>query len=86
MEAENKDIKEEINKTVNAGVEEEINSFVIENLQNRLLIVKVGTKEQTVTSERLKDIENKLQGVLNEQTNTQCAIFVTTYDVQIEII
>ena len=56
-----------------------------DSLDGKFLLVKVGNDAHPASCQDIKDIENKLIGLL-EENNVNCLVFVTHHAVEIEII
>jgi len=55
------------------------------DLEGKFLLVKVGNQDRPATDDDIKDIEDKLIGLL-EKNNVNCLAFVTHHAVEIELI
>jgi hypothetical protein len=61
----------------------EIKEF--KDLENKFLLVRVGTPESPASSEQIKEIETKLVDLF-EKNNINCLAFVTHHAIDIQII
>jgi len=61
----------------------EIKEF--KDIENKFLLVRVGTPEYPASSEQIKEIETKLVKLF-EDNNINCVAFVTHHAVDIQII
>ncbi len=55
------------------------------DLEGKFLLVKVGTEQYPATDTQIKDVQDKLVGLL-EENNIDCVAFVTHHAVNMEII
>ena len=55
------------------------------DLEGKFLLVRVGSQESPATDPQIKDIQDKLVSLL-EQNNINCVAFVTHHAVEMEII
>jgi len=73
--------KKKSQKDKNKNVE--IKEF--KDLENKFLLIRVGTPESPASSEMIKDIETKIVKLF-EDNNINCVAFVTHHAVDIQII
>ena len=78
METKNKSQKKAIKKTV-------VKVKTFKDLEGKFLLVKVGSSDIPATDIQIKDVQEKLIGLL-EENNINCVAFVTHHAVNMEII
>ena len=62
-----------------------VKAKAFKDLEGKFLLVRVGSKESPATDDQIKEIQDKLVSLL-EQNNINCVAFVTHHAVEMEII
>jgi len=75
--------KTSLKKKITTPVDITIQKY--DDIEGKFLLVKVGTDSRPATGEDIKEIENKLVDLL-EENNVNCLAFVTHHAVEFEII
>jgi hypothetical protein len=90
METENKNIKNDTKKKVSKKKKvEEVNEIISSvsciDLENKFLLVRVGTIDNPASTDQINEVQEKLEDMLNKH-NIKCLAFVTHHAVDMTLI
>ena len=77
--------KEIIKKKTKKKQKVDVNFNVIDDLEGKFILVKVGTQAEPASGDQIKEIEDKLLSLF-QKNNINCIAFVTHHAVDMQII